>query len=1128
MGRGSQHLPIHAAQGLPLDETLYVRRKSVSKSECVHLAVLLLFIAIQTVLTAAQDAQPSTTPPPPGPPLQIALSPIGYRVPSRMDRLSENQPAVTVDFVDDDHVLLSFNQKKLWRRLPDCPPGHDDRLMHAAILELPSGNVVQEADWYLHDRRPYLWPLGSGEFLLRRGNVLYRVDSALHEKLLLKSADDLLWVTVTPDARQIVTETRTPAKAPGTKSQSAPKFVAHFLDAQTLVLQRTLPLAELTDLTATSTGYADLVHKNDIWLLRFGPVQKHRHNLARVRSQTEPNVLYSSNNSLLIGRCPAPNCDYSVTAFTLNGRRLWQQRWPRYRFFPMIARNADSSRFAVGSLQLNANTPATAGVQADQEDALQPELSQLDVFRQNLQVFDTASGDPLLSMTITPAMMPGHNYAISPSGRHVAVLQNASLELYDLPPSSDEEQTKFAALKSDVPDFYSVAANTDAETLSADAEPGSPKSTPTDTDASKPPASAADATPPSSDSAPSTASKLPTPESQGLTTIHVTTKAVLVDVVVTDSKGHPIKGFAEKDFQVSEDGRPQDVRSFREFTDDARSEDETANSTPALSPAKLTKPSPNVFTNQTRAPDAGAVTLVLFDMLNTPAQDQAFARQQLIKFLQSKPKNLQFALCTMSLGTTTHLRLIQGFTPDENVLIAAANGKRGVPKETRWQVATSGNVNSVNTVNELAKGGPMSGFQGLASALQQAQAVEDVADTSERSSITLESMMLLARYLSGIRGRKNIVWLSGSFPISLAATTSSNNLALDNPNYTYKIKRVTNLMADSQIAIYPVDVRGLIGAGQSAADAGGMGGPASIAPQDISGGNLIAPGPSIPSDMQVLARVAAERDTLLQFANATGGKAFFNTNGIREAIATAAEQGSNYYTLSYNPANKNFDGKFRKIKVQLAEKGYTLHYRQGYYADDLHTSERDAELARRTRAVAMQHGTPLSHQVLFSVRIAPVGSKTKMDPAKIGGIVLAQSKKASASPTPSAPVDVQHYIIDYTFKGAELRFVPLDNSKYKSTLVLMATSFNREGRMLTGVSSGGTRELPATEFAKAAEGDFGVQQEIDVPLEATSLRLGLQDQMSTRLGTVEIPLPVPPDPEVQVRAKNALPPIEPD
>src|SRR5947209_19474959 len=114
-----------------------------------------------------------------------------------------------------------------------------------------------------------------------------------------------------------------------------------------------------------------------------------------------------------------------------------------------------------------------------------------------------------------------------------------------------------------------------------------------------------------------------------------------------------------------------------------------------------------------------------------------------------------------------------------------------------------------------------------------------------------------------------------------------------------------------------------------------MGGPTSVGPQDISGGSLISPAAATPSDMQALARVAAERDTLLQFATATGGKAFFNSNGIRDAIATAAEQGANYYTLSYNPANKNFDGKLRKIKVQLDEKGYNLLYHQRYYANYL-------------------------------------------------------------------------------------------------------------------------------------------------------------------------------------------------
>ena len=1083
---------------------------------CVIFASLLLVLS--AVWTAAQEIQYSANSPAAA---RVDLSSIGYHAPSRMDRLSENQPAVSLDFVDETHVLLTFNQKKLWQRLPECPPEHEDRLMEAAILKLPSGKVVHEADWYLHDRGPYLWPLDPGEFLLRRGNELYLIDSSLQEKLLLKSPERLLWVTVTPDARQIVIETANPARREtNSKSQNLPRYIVQFLDAKTLVSQRTLPLNDIIDLTATSTGYADLVHKNDIWLLRFGPVQKHRHNLARVRSQTEPNVLFSSNNSLLVGRCPARNCDYSVTAFTLNGRRLWQQHWPRYRVFPNITRNSDSSRFVASSLRMAADPAAIAAIQADQENALQPEISQLDVFQQDLQVVETASGTPLLALIVSPAMISARNYAISSDGRRLAVLQNEDLQLFDLPQSSPDEQTKFAELKSDLPDFYSVTSDPDSTPLSAERVSSLPADAANSTNDN-----AANGTTPSTPAAASPDSSS-APGSDPVATIRVTTKTVLVDVVVTDSKGHPIPDLRQEDFKISEDGHPQDVGSFRAFTNgDARNDN---SSTTSSATPKLGAPSPNVFTNRARGPDTGAVTLVLFDMLNTPIQDQAYARQQLVKFIQAKPKEMQFALCTMSLGTNTHLRLIQGFTPSETVLLAAATAKKATPKETRWQVSTAGNLDSVNTVADLAKEGPTSGFQGLLSALQQGQAIEQVSDTEDRSAITLESMMLLARYLSGIRGRKNIVWLSGSFPISLAATTSNNNIALENPNYTAKIKRVTNLMAEAQIAVYAVDVRGLIGAGQSASGAGGMGGPSFTGSQDFSAGSVISPTPSIPSDMQALAQEAAERDTLLQFATATGGKAFFNTNGIRDAIATAAEQGSNYYTLSYNPTNKNFDGKFRKIKVQLADKGYSLHYRQGYYADELHSSARETELARRARIVAMQHGTPLSHQILFSVRVSPVGSKTKMDTAKIGGILAAPSKKGAQNATPSALVEVQRYIVDYTISGSELRFLPLENSKYRNTLTLMATSFNGEGRMLTGVSSLGTRELPAAEFAKIAEGRFGVQSEIDVPLEATSIRLGLQDQMSNRLGTVEIPLPVPADPELQGAAKNTLPPIEPD
>ena len=134
---------------------------------------------------------------------RIDLTAVGFHEPSRMDRVAEYQPSLSLDFVDASHVLLTFNRKQLITRLPECPADHQDRLMHAALLEIPSGRVVVETDWYLHDRRRYVWPLSPGKFLLRKWNSLYVVDSNLQETLLLKSPKDLLWVSVTPDGSQL-------------------------------------------------------------------------------------------------------------------------------------------------------------------------------------------------------------------------------------------------------------------------------------------------------------------------------------------------------------------------------------------------------------------------------------------------------------------------------------------------------------------------------------------------------------------------------------------------------------------------------------------------------------------------------------------------------------------------------------------------------------------------------------------------------------------------------------------------------------------------------------------------------------------------------------------------------------
>jgi VWFA-related protein len=1073
-----------------------------------------------------------------------------------MDRTVEYHPSVSLDFVDSNHVLLTFNRKQLLKRLPECPPDHQDRLMHAAILEIPSGKVVTEADWYLHDRRRYLWPLSPGKILLRRWNSLYVVDSSLHETLLLKSAKHLLWVSVTPDGSQIVVESENDKKLADSTLRSPhkaePKYVVQFLDVKTLSPHRTLLFNKFTNLNGTSTGYADVVRKGDIWLLRFGPTATKRHNLARVRSQTPPTVLYPTENTLLIGRCATSGCNYGVTAFTLTGHRLWRQHWPSLRSYPEVTRSEDHSRFSVSTLRLRAAPVSPSNVGNSDDDPFQPQFSEQDVFQQEIQVFETASGTPVLSVSVSPAVVTGQNVCLSPDGRHLALLRGSALELFDLPPVSGEEQGKFASVKADTLGLYSLGTNDDADwwdtpptaSNSADADSATADAPAGDTTDETPASNAtarvgangqpAEVSPnsptPSTDA--EAAEKTAPPETP---IFKVSTKAVVIDVVVTDAKGHPVRGLSQQDFQLTEDNKSQSVRYFREFSDLEKSPESSsgpASATEASSTASTSTtppqttaapaPPPNVFNNRAHSSQEGAVTMVLFDTLNTPPQDQAYARLQLIKFLESKPKMSQFALCMLSSGLYP-LRLIQGFTEEETLLLAAVRAKKGQPRNNRWQGAQTEARNSVTTVSALAQRGRTSGFQNLAGVLRDMQDEQFVTDTSERASRTIDAMMLLARYLSGISGRKNIVWLSASFPIAINLGPVSSNPAIDNPNYTYKVKRATNLLADAQVAVYPVDVRGLQVFSASSDSGAALAGPRSFQPPNPTSPNQTVARTAIPQAID-LNDQAAEQDTFTQFAVATGGKAFFNTNDIREAIATANEQGSNYYSFSYTSTNKIYDGKFRKIKVQFDHKGYKLYYRQGYFADEVNAASKEAQLARNAIATAMHYGSPPAREVQFSVRVWPVGGKKKMDRAVIGEVKTA-SKKKDPQPT---QVEAQHYVVDYTLDGSALRFIPQQNGSQHNSLALMITSFNSDGCMLAGLSTRAQSDLQPEVYKKIINGEVGFQQEVDIPVEATSMRLGLQDQMSNHLGTVDVPLPVPPDPNAPRIAKNKLPEIEPD
>ncbi len=153
--------------------------------------------------------------------------------------------------------------------------------------------------------------------------------------------------------------------------------------------------------------------------------------------------------------------------------------------------------------------------------------------------------------------------------------------------------------------------------------------------------------------------------------IKANVRRVVVDVVVTDSQGNPKRGLTEKDFSVKEDGTPQRILSFDPHVDDAWI---------GLLPANVP---PNTFINLPRQPEQGPLYVLFYDMVNTgddaligaDYSANMIARQQLIKFVNSKAAGTRFALIVLSDG----LHLVQGFTNDKQLLLTALDPQANSP-----------------------------------------------------------------------------------------------------------------------------------------------------------------------------------------------------------------------------------------------------------------------------------------------------------------------------------------------------------------------------------------------------------------------------------------------------------------
>lgn len=530
---------------------------------------------------------------------------------------------------------------------------------------------------------------------------------------------------------------------------------------------------------------------------------------------------------------------------------------------------------------------------------------------------------------------------------------------------------------------------------------------------------------------------------QSQPTFQVGTRLVTVDVLVRTDKGGAVRGLTKEDFTLQDKGKPQTIAVFA-VTD-----------TSTKGPTKTDPLPPGVGSNRI---DSGGfenrgATVILFDRLNIPvAADQAVVRTKILALLASlKPTD---KVGFYSLGYS--LTMVQDFSAEASPLIQAA--KR------------------LSTPGQAAGSDPLEALLNTALTPMQAE------DMTVRTTHTWQAFETIARHLAGIPGRKNLIWVASDFPLTFGLSAERRE------NYTQEVAKATNTMSEANVAVYPMDPRGVEGnkSNSSLGDCSSSGGggrgkaqnttacaaDASI-PANSKSGSLM-PGQNSAPAAQAVGLTAS--DTMQTVANATGGTAYYYTNDIGEDVRKVLDEAEVTYTLGFYVPDKALDGKTHELTVKLAKKpetsGAQLHYRKSYVADNPQS------------AAAKQQRAEMGALIADALDATSIGimAASAPDPAKAGV-----------------------HMVQVRVNVGDLQFEHLAD-KWAASFDLAFSIESTNGKPAPVSNKTMNINLTDAQLKQAMVAGLIVDNTVPSPTQPTRLRVVVQDKASGAAGSVRIPL----------------------
>jgi VWFA-related protein len=399
---------------------------------------------------------------------------------------------------------------------------------------------------------------------------------------------------------------------------------------------------------------------------------------------------------------------------------------------------------------------------------------------------------------------------------------------------------------------------------------------------------------------------------------------------------------------------------------------------------------PGEFSNELVAPGPSRLTIIGIDMINTPFMDQAFARQQLLKYL-SGSINTAEPTAIFGMYRDGSARLLQDISTDSVTLAGAVKASTGALPSSAADTKITPPSSKLEIESQLMARitGPKkdyagSGDPGLSIAADEAQALESFKESTSGAGAfelrlnmeaTLSSMRQIAEAFWGAPGRKSFIWITGSFPFDITGSgefvspkSYFNGSTQDAGRYQtahsgalppmpesaslvnddemaplrQQFRGLMQQFASGNIVLYPLDARGLMTLNSEASD------------PDVN--RLLSQ-----LDRE---RVETSQSAMDTMAKMTGGKTCYNKNEIVSCIRDASHDSDQYYLVSYYRDKKNNKPGWRALSVKVDQPDVEVRARTGYFYG---SDAGDKNARNREISLAMRSSVPLS-SVPFSAR----------------------------------------------------------------------------------------------------------------------------------------------------------------